>query len=703
MIIKNGDLFGFLSIYFYGKGENKVLMKKFVVSLLSICILGMGIFFIHPQSASAADTYIPDYSTIRVMLTIGKPTSVSFTVNGEYSLKQNSSVDILRGATTVSISGSNMKITNNGITTIVPGNTVTLKQHALKKSGNNVITLYHPGEYHHATLSYLGDMQFKNRGGHIEVVNILPLEQYLYGVVPHEMGNSYHLEALKAQAITARAYAMSKFTNAPNWEVNDTPGHQIYKGYNPSNSNAIKAVDQTKGMAATYDGKQVATHYTASNGGQTELASNGFGGKSNPAYYVMKDDPYDLKSPINKRSLEDLLYVPANAGSSMDASVRKEMQRLVYEALKSNSTYNLPSSSNVTIKQVTAMSNKDRMYPTSGTKSFDSVSATVVANVPLRAGGTKDVTQTITIKLNKEDTKLVYKYTPTSTWLRMRGVETASGGWNIYFRRWGHGIGMSQNGAQQMASEGKSFWSIIEFYYPGILVQKFDTSYSALTARPAFNNRYSLTVATNDLNVRADATTGSASLGKVNSGQTFTVTHPYITSDFHQITYNGKTAYISTQPSYTKLNTTIAGAAQITSGTYTVDQTRNRVTKVNPGTSVSTLLAGMKGEGTLRVVNSSGNKVSSGNVGTGMRVQLLNSAGNATDDLQIVIYGDLNGDGNINSADILLMQKHLLKSRTLSGAYLAAGNITKKSTDSCNSTDIFRLQRHLLRISTIQQ
>lgn len=700
MSSKSGDFLD--SCRFLRKKRGKeVLMKKIVACLLSICILGAGLLVFHPQTANAASSY----STIRVKLTIGEPTSVTFTVDGEYSLVQNSRVDILRGSTTVAISGSNMKITNNGITTVVPGNTITLKQHAISAAGNNVITLYHPGTNHKATLSYLGDMQFKNRGGGIEVVNILPLEQYLYGVVPHEMGNSYNLEALKAQAVAARSYALSKFTKdpQPNWEVNDTPTYQIYKGYNPGNARAIQAVNETMGMVGSYQGERIAMHYSASNGGQTELASNGFNGSSNPPYYVMKDDPYDLASPINKRSLEDLLYVPKNAGSSMDASVRAEMQRLVYEALKSNSTYNLSSSSSVTIKQVTAMSNKDPMYPTKGTKSFNSISATVVANVPLRAGGTKDVTQTITIKLNKEDTKLVYKYTPSSTWLRMRGVEEASGGWNIYFRRWGHGVGMSQNGAQQMADRGNKFRTIINYYYKNVDIDTYDTSFDTVTRRPAYNNTYTVTVVTDNLNVRAGATTNSASLGKVSTGQTFTVSHPYINMDFHQITYNGQIAYISTSSSYTRLNTTVPGSQQVTSSVYRVEQSKSRITNVSPGTSISTLLAGLSGDGTMRMVDASGNRLSSGTVGTGMRVQLFNSSGTKTDDLSVVIYGDLNGDGNINSADILLMQKHLLKTKVLSGAYLTAGNITKKSTDSCTSTDIFRLQRHLLKISTIQQ
>ena len=676
-------------------------MKKIVACLLSICILGAGLLVFHPQTANAASSY----STIRVKLTIGEPTSVTFTVDGEYSLVQNSRVDILRGSTTVAISGSNMKITNNGITTVVPGNTITLKQHAISAAGNNVITLYHPGANHKATLSYLGDMQFKNRGGGIEVVNILPLEQYLYGVVPHEMGNSYNLEALKAQAVAARSYALSKFTKdpQPNWEVNDTPKYQIYKGYNPGNARAIQAVNETMGMVGSYQGERIAMHYSASNGGQTELASNGFNGSSNPPYYVMKEDLYDLASPINKRSLEDLLYVPKNAGSSMDASVRAEMQRLVYEALKSNSTYNLSSSSSVTIKQVTAMSNKDPMYPTKGTKSFNSISATVVANVPLRAGGTKDVTQTITIKLNKEDTKLVYKYTPSSTWLRMRGVEEASGGWNIYFRRWGHGVGMSQNGAQQMADGRNNFRTIINYYYKNVDIDTYDTSFDTVTRRPAYNNTYTVTVVTDNLNVRAGATTNSASLGKVSTGQTFTVSHPYINMDFHQITYNGQIAYISTSSSYTRLNTTVPGSQQVSSSVYRVEQSKSRITNVSPGTSISTLLAGLSVDGTMRMVDASGNRLSSGTVGTGMRVQLFNSSGTKTDDLSVVIYGDLNGDGKISSVDVYAIQCHLVGKQTLSGAYLAAGNIAKRSTDTIKSVDLYSLLCHVVKISTIQQ
>lgn len=97
------------------------------------------------------------------------------------------------------------------------------------------------------------------------------MEYYVYGVVGPEIGANSHMEALKAQAVAARGYAINQLApGEPNYEVGDTSKYQVYHGYD-GNARVIQAVDATRGQVVSYNGKICNTFFGASNGGQTEL------------------------------------------------------------------------------------------------------------------------------------------------------------------------------------------------------------------------------------------------------------------------------------------------------------------------------------------------------------------------------------------------------------------------------------------------
>ena len=99
----------------------------------------------------------------------------------------------------------------------------------------------------------------------------LSVEDYLLGVVPYEMSNSFPLEALKAQAVCARTYALSHVRGDPYYDLEDTTNDQVFRGVNLTYGNAIQAVRDTAGVVGTYKGELASCYYSASNGGQTEL------------------------------------------------------------------------------------------------------------------------------------------------------------------------------------------------------------------------------------------------------------------------------------------------------------------------------------------------------------------------------------------------------------------------------------------------
>lgn len=129
--------------------------------------------------------------------------------------------------------------------------------------------------------SYRGRIEIGRYGKNtLTAVNIVPLEEYLYGVVPSEMPSTWHIEALKAQAVCSRSYALMKAgydgtSNAKKgYKIVDTVSSQVYKGYLAESIAANRAVDATKGEMVCYDNKVVSAYFFSTSGGSTEAAKD---------------------------------------------------------------------------------------------------------------------------------------------------------------------------------------------------------------------------------------------------------------------------------------------------------------------------------------------------------------------------------------------------------------------------------------------
>ena len=104
------------------------------------------------------------------------------------------------------------------------------------------------------TRLFLGHFSFTAANGVLQVVNRVPLSHYLYGVVGYEMSNTFPIEALKAQALAAKGYALLRISNSGSYDIGDTASDQVYKGYVSTNTNVIHAVDSTINEVLTYNG-----------------------------------------------------------------------------------------------------------------------------------------------------------------------------------------------------------------------------------------------------------------------------------------------------------------------------------------------------------------------------------------------------------------------------------------------------------------
>ena len=126
--------------------------------------------------------------------------------------------------------------------------------------------------------AYRGKLEvFVNSRGTLTVVNVVPLEDYLLGVVPAELSLP-HLEAQKAQAIAARTYAVANVNTygTKGFDMVPTVWSQVYKGVAIETKTGTQAVRETRGMIATHQGKPIMAYFTSTCGGRTENVENVF-------------------------------------------------------------------------------------------------------------------------------------------------------------------------------------------------------------------------------------------------------------------------------------------------------------------------------------------------------------------------------------------------------------------------------------------
>jgi len=188
----------------------------------------------------------------------------------------------------------------SGRTLSLPAGTLTFGP-GLKIAGQALVAplTFAPGPGSPLTLTraYRGRIQVDVVDGRLRAVNVVGLEQYLLGVVPSEMPSTWAPQALAAQAVAARSYALAtRKVGAPFDAYSDTRS-QMYLGVSNESPTAAAAVAATKGQVLTYAGTVATTYFYSTSGGRTE-SSLDWTGKAVP-YLVSVADPYDDISPYH--------------------------------------------------------------------------------------------------------------------------------------------------------------------------------------------------------------------------------------------------------------------------------------------------------------------------------------------------------------------------------------------------------------------
>ena len=529
-----------------------------------------------PQATLAPipEAGIGDDGLLRVELrSLGKPGQLHLTLLGSYAVEADPGFRFDSGtAVTLSAVQDRVWLSVGGLS-IDMGKTLTLTRHRVAEGVENGIRIVESEK----DALYCGDLTVTARGSGLRCVLTLPVEDYLYGVVAYEMSDSFPLEALKAQAVAARTYAMKRKAGAGarDYDVVDTTADQVFKGYDPGYAKVIRAVDDTRGVVGLYDGDFATCYYTASNGGQTALPSQIWGGDGDDGYLSMADDPYDLENP---RSLQNELTVSTTCEGSaaLKSMLESALGKVMASAGVSEGRWAFDSIA--AIRPVNPRFEGSRMVeglafdlrakllqpaatpeptPTPEPSPFpDGIQASPVTG-PTASESADEPTEPPMAWVLSDDiytvTLDVYAQIKDGLSLGLNGadyelmdVETIPDdagepqAFRLIMRRYGHGVGMSQRGAQWMAGHCDMTWrEILSFYYPGMALARMDwpdTPLTALDALPASagaarpeptyrplpdpgEGEHYATVNATTLNVRQQPTTDAAVLEQLAKGR----------------------------------------------------------------------------------------------------------------------------------------------------------------------------------------
>ncbi len=147
--------------------------------------------------------------------------------------------------------------------------------------------------------AYRGTVKLDHTSSGLVMINKVPLESYLRGVVPHEVSPSWPREALKAQACAARAYALGSLQPDKGWDVFCDVRDQAYAGVGIEDSRTDAAVRDTAGVCPSYGGKPILATYFSCSGGHTESIELAWPGASAIPYLKGVTDPYDTYATLH--------------------------------------------------------------------------------------------------------------------------------------------------------------------------------------------------------------------------------------------------------------------------------------------------------------------------------------------------------------------------------------------------------------------
>jgi stage II sporulation protein D (peptidoglycan lytic transglycosylase) len=292
--------------------------------------------------------------------------------------------------------------------------------------------------------NFRGRIKFYIRGDSIRSINILPLEEYLKGVVPAEMpvknGNNY-FEALKAFAICARTYSIMKINlNNSNYDVYLDVRDQVYGGADYENPVSNKAIEETRGFILTYHSTPAVIYYSSTCGGHTENSANVFTSQEYPYLSGIVDGDPSYCSISPKFEWEE------------DFTDSEIIHRLISAGYINNDNSILHSITIISRFNSGRVNNLQITYENPGGP---------LENVNFYGNKIRSILRTADNKNILESTLFNIEYDKENHVVKIRG------------KGFGHGVGFCQWGSIKMAELGFDYKKILFHYFPGTSISNY--------------------------------------------------------------------------------------------------------------------------------------------------------------------------------------------------------------------------------------
>lgn len=290
---------------------------------------------------------------------------------------------------------------------------------------------------------YQGELEIISRPEGLTIINELPLETYLEAVVPSEMPSSYEKEALKAQAVCARTYAWKQMQEGrlkeQEADVDDSVNFQVYQNISPQEA-ATEAVKETSGQILCQNGEPIQAYYFSTSAGST--STDEIWGAQQPAPYL-KSVPceFDSQQPWSRWETVITWENLEERARDLSGGTGKLLSAAVTEKNESGAATGL---------QVITEDGSFMLEEEYEIRQFLSPSGCMITE--------RDGTET-------EGGILLPSAYITLQEEQGKYVQITGGGY-------GHGVGMSQNGANEMAKEGYSCSDILNYFFRDVEIQK---------------------------------------------------------------------------------------------------------------------------------------------------------------------------------------------------------------------------------------
>lgn len=347
--------------------------------------------------------------------------------------------------------------------------------------------------------SYRGAVELAPTDNGILIVNELPLEEYLYAVIPSEMPSYYSMEALKSQAVCARSYAYNHLISNSLKEygahVDDSVSYQVYNNHE-ENEETILAVKDTYGKVLTHGGLVVDAYYFSTSSGHTASVGEVWNGDAQyligklqqvqnedvvPVAYTDKEIDFS-----NEETFRNFILNPTYQTYDSEFAWYRWKVNLPFKELSNSINSKIGSRYKANPDYIQTLSKNDE-----GEEVFESLAIDSIGNLQdiqiLKREKSGIITEiklvgdqrtvkiigeyNIRMLLSPGDQKIVRQdgsevsqsMLPSAFFIMDKGNTdiTISGG------GYGHGVGMSQNGAKAMADMGKEYNEILKHYYSG--------------------------------------------------------------------------------------------------------------------------------------------------------------------------------------------------------------------------------------------